>query len=592
MHALPPQSRTWGRLLRKWRRLKGRQYPGARRNPLDENETDFLLRQRSKAYDIAHAWKHGPGSSRELSSFYTGKAEGINDVYRDFGAHPHRVRVSHYYKANPRRRRNPFEIEEYRSGRFSGVPSRAYGLFETRGEAKVWAERWMADAIAAQRHGGPPTRFRVAAVRGSRKGGLRAWAHSAKTRRLRRHRLRNPFIPAFVQGAGMAMGMHAVNGIVSTRKNPRLTKRHRRKLRSWAHALPHYAGARRSKSPHVLRALDRVTSARHRVTGRRLFDEYIDPKGRPMRLPHKVFLAAHRLVRVRRNPFVLKTKFGYYQHKPEGKFSKYRWTSDLNMAARFGSREAVSELVQRKWHSIAPTMDIEAVETENPRRRAVARRNCGPGLSCCGSCAGVTPNPSKRLYSVDGAPPTTLRAFLDANRDSPFSKPEKRAMRRLRRGQARTFDMGAGGRFTLARTNSADRHGAPATTPRSGQKIVRVRSLTPAQAQSYPGFAANVTGFKKFHANEPVQVNEVLIDDGLPGVTRRSAFLVGESPSIEYMVPKGMQSNKAGKPGEPILWRHKMGELGGKKPFVIHDALSGVSSFLGGTYRVSDWYRH
>jgi hypothetical protein len=106
-------------------------------------------------------------------------------------------------------------------------------------------------------------------------------------------------------------------------------------------------------------------------------------------------------------------------------------------------------------------------------------------------------------------------------------------------------------------------------------------------------------GYRGFHGRDPLHAIRVRIDDGSRALTRRAVFEVGNAPALEYVTRA--HSNKArDKGGKPIIWRHKMGELGGKQPTIVHDPKSGVTSFVGGTYRIGQargsgplsWYLH
>ena len=110
-------------------------------------------------------------------------------------------------------------------------------------------------------------------------------------------------------------------------------------------------------------------------------------------------------------------------------------------------------------------------------------------------------------------------------------------------------------------------------------------------ARKAPGFAENMAAFKRFHKAQPRHATIVRIADGSKKVTRRVVFAMGQAPEASYQTLAGMKSNKASKNGRTITWIHKLGEGGGRKPLLVHDAKSGVSSFIGGTYRVSDWMR-
>lgn len=124
----------------------------------------------------------------------------------------------------------------------------------------------------------------------------------------------------------------------------------------------------------------------------------------------------------------------------------------------------------------------------------------------------------------------------------------------------------------------------------TGQRLSDVKILPWSEARRAPGFAAALRGYRRFHGAGPVHATRVRVADGSRAVTRRTVFAVGEAPSVEYQTWKHQRSNKAGKPGETIVWRHKMGERGGKRPLLVHDPRTRITSFLGGTYGVTDWF--
>lgn len=131
---------------------------------------------------------------------------------------------------------------------------------------------------------------------------------------------------------------------------------------------------------------------------------------------------------------------------------------------------------------------------------------------------------------------------------------------------------------------------------RGGQRLSGVRFASPAEARAYPGFAKALATFKAFHGRAPTHFTKVRLEDGDKHVSRRAVVMVGEAPAIEYRTWRYANSSKSHtKDGRRITWRHKMGELGGKPAYYVHDPVSGVTSLLGGTYRVAGrpaFYHH
>jgi hypothetical protein len=97
-------------------------------------------------------------------------------------------------------------------------------------------------------------------------------------------------------------------------------------------------------------------------------------------------------------------------------------------------------------------------------------------------------------------------------------------------------------------------------------------------------------GYRRFHGAEPVHLSQVRIADGSKKTTVRYAFVNGEAPEVTYQAWKHQRTNKRGKGKRRIVWVHKFGEGGGKRPLLIHEPRTGMTSFLGGTYRVTDWF--
>lgn len=101
---------------------------------------------------------------------------------------------------------------------------------------------------------------------------------------------------------------------------------------------------------------------------------------------------------------------------------------------------------------------------------------------------------------------------------------------------------------------------------------------------------AALAASRRFHGAEPVHLTRVRQADGKPGLTIRYGFVVGEAPEVAYQAWKHARSNKRGKNGRKITWVHKFGEGGGKRPLLVHEPRTGTTSYLGGSYRVTDWF--
>lgn len=131
---------------------------------------------------------------------------------------------------------------------------------------------------------------------------------------------------------------------------------------------------------------------------------------------------------------------------------------------------------------------------------------------------------------------------------------------------------------------------------RGGQRISRVAFVDQKEAATYPGFAKALALHRSFHGRAPTHFTRVRVEDGSPAVTKRAVVLIGEAPAIEYRTWRYQNSAKSHtKTGQRIVWRHKLGEQGGKPAYWVHDPVSGITSLLGGTYRVAGkpaFYHH
>ena len=139
------------------------------------------------------------------------------------------------------------------------------------------------------------------------------------------------------------------------------------------------------------------------------------------------------------------------------------------------------------------------------------------------------------------------------------------------------------------------RNGHPSRSrPRRGQRIKHSQIIPFSAARRLVGaanYARAAAGFRAFHGLAPLHAVRVRIDDGSRKLTRRAVYEMGEAASLEYQ-PRGHSKKHADKSGRRITWTHKLGEKGGTKPVWVHDPKSGVTSLVGGTYRIGKQKGH
>lgn len=110
----------------------------------------------------------------------------------------------------------------------------------------------------------------------------------------------------------------------------------------------------------------------------------------------------------------------------------------------------------------------------------------------------------------------------------------------------------------------------------------RARSSGTAQlAKTAPGYAEAERAFRRFHGEPPTGVTVYRYQDGQRGVTRRVLVALGTVPETHYRVPWG--SNKKG-----YHWVHK--HPSASPPLEVLDPRTGITSKIGGTYKVTDWW--
>lgn len=107
------------------------------------------------------------------------------------------------------------------------------------------------------------------------------------------------------------------------------------------------------------------------------------------------------------------------------------------------------------------------------------------------------------------------------------------------------------------------------------------KKLTLDDVQNAPGFEKAKKAFKKFHEQDPHGAVVMRFDDGKPGVTRKVVVALGQVPETHYVTP--WESNKKG-----YYWVHKHPKKG--MPLEVLDPETGLTSKIGGTYKVTDWW--
>lgn len=206
----------------------------------------------------------------------------------------------------------------------------------------------------------------------------------------------------------------------------------------------------------------------------------------------------------------------------------------------------------------------------------------------------VLPNPVSRRQFARAL--RRARAVLRAGAPSRKHDQVERVLRDL--GQTyharRSYEVSGGRVRDMYRNPAVRGYAARGGSRVKGDQRLTVKGFASlAEARNYPGFAAALALHKKFHGRAPVHLTKVRIEDGQPHTTRKAVVMIGEAPAIEYRTWRNANSVKSHtKDGRRIVWRHKMGEHGGKPAYYVHDPASGVTSLLGGTYRVRDFYYH
>lgn len=139
---------------------------------------------------------------------------------------------------------------------------------------------------------------------------------------------------------------------------------------------------------------------------------------------------------------------------------------------------------------------------------------------------------------------------------------------------------------------SNGRHGVERTTRsrRPSQRLSGAKIIPEAQYMHIPEVREALRAHQEFHGHNPIHLTRVRVADGSSKVTRRYGFVIGEAPEVAYNVWKHAKSNKRGQKGKKLIWVHKFGEGGGKRPLLIHEPKTGLTSYLGGSYRVTDWF--
>jgi hypothetical protein len=109
------------------------------------------------------------------------------------------------------------------------------------------------------------------------------------------------------------------------------------------------------------------------------------------------------------------------------------------------------------------------------------------------------------------------------------------------------------------------------------------------ELREHPDFDLSGQKFKRFHGTAPTGGFVLRIPDGKPGVTRDPHLYVALHETLEtpYVVP--WPSVKRGEnPDDPQVWFHE--HPAGSRPLEVLNPRTGVTSKVGGSYVVDDWW--
>ena len=162
----------------------------------------------------------------------------------------------------------------------------------------------------------------------------------------------------------------------------------------------------------------------------------------------------------------------------------------------------------------------------------------------------------------------------------------------LAQGAATGFGFGLAAKALNPRRRKKNgRHGRePRGSKRPAQRLGGARIIDGASPK-VPGLKQALAAYRRFHGADPTHLSVVrrTVRDGRRGRRAFAAFALGESPEAVYTPWKHQKTRTKAQRGKKVVWVHKFGEGGGKRPLLIHNPLSGETSYLGGSYRITDW---
>lgn len=137
------------------------------------------------------------------------------------------------------------------------------------------------------------------------------------------------------------------------------------------------------------------------------------------------------------------------------------------------------------------------------------------------------------------------------------------------------------------------RHGREPRGPkRPAQRLSGARILDERRwPAGVAGMRKALDAYRRFHGCDPTHLSVVRrkVADGRSGTRAIAVFALGEAPEAVYTPWRHQKSATKRQKGKKVVWVHKFGEGGGKRPLLVHNPLSGETSYLGGSYRITDW---
>lgn len=112
-------------------------------------------------------------------------------------------------------------------------------------------------------------------------------------------------------------------------------------------------------------------------------------------------------------------------------------------------------------------------------------------------------------------------------------------------------------------------------------KVVETK-LKLSEIEGLPGYKEALASYERFHGAKPTHGMALTVDDGKPGHTVKVVVGLGKVPETHYVTP--WKSNKKG-----YHWIHHHPK--GGEPFEVLDPVTGITSKIGGSFRVTDWWR-